>query len=236
MQAVYYLPFDRHLIKGTDFTLISCQDEYSLWFYLEPAQTSETGDQNRIYPRPFCNCGAHMLFSRTHVAYLNDGRRNRTFLAKLREEMSDKAIVLDLNGTSLMGIAAATKGAKVYYFMPSVRQTLSVLTDYARENSVLDKINFVSNVQDDLMASVTHVICDPSFSSSILPWENLKMAYILFKIKSKLSPSVKVIPEMCEIWGMPVEFQHLHKIRIPLKKCEGIDMAMFDKLIEVCWF
>ncbi|KAL0871706.1 hypothetical protein ABMA27_004219 [Loxostege sticticalis] len=226
MQAVYYLPQEITLTKDAEISLISCQDDYSLWFYLE--------DQNHKpshYKRPVCECGVHMALSRTHVSYLNDGKRSKKFLNQIGEEMRKDAVFLDLNGSSVLGLAAASMGAKEVYILENTNMHVGILQDYIKENS-LTNVKVIPEASDEILGAVTNVISDPNFSSAILPWENLKMAYILYKFKDKLREGVSVIPEGCEFWAMPVEFQDLHKIRIPLGTCEGIDMGVFDKLVE----
>ncbi|CAH0761369.1 unnamed protein product [Diatraea saccharalis] len=227
MQAVYYLPKELTVQKDSEVTLVSCQDDYSLWFYLEDQNVKYTH-----YKRPVCDCGVHMAMSRTHVSYLNDGKRSKKFLNAICEEMPKDAVVLDLNGSSFLGLAAAKKGAKEVLILETMNLNLRILEDYKNENDITN-VRFISEVDKEILGSVTNVICDPNFSSAILPWENLKMAYIIYTFKDKLREGVSFIPEGCQIWAMPVEFQDLHKIRVPLGNCEGIDMSIFDTLIEV---
>ncbi|XP_026733899.1 protein arginine N-methyltransferase 7 [Trichoplusia ni] len=226
MQAVYYLPDGMTIQKGTEVTLVSCQDEYSLWFYVEDESRKRPN-----YRRPNCECGVHMALSRTHVSYLNDGKRSKKFLEQLKQEINDTSVVLDFNGSSLMGLAAAKLGAKTVYIQESMNLNLDILREYIATND-LKNINFISEVTVEVLNEVTNVISDPNFSSAILPWDNLKLAYLLYKYKGDLGNCLSVIPHKCEVWAMPVEFQDLHKIRIPLGRCEGIDMAVFDGLVE----
>ncbi|CAG9561428.1 unnamed protein product [Danaus chrysippus] len=226
MQAVYYLPKEITVQKGSEISLVSCQDEYSLWFYVDDGKTIY-----KNYKRPICECGVHMALSRTHVSYLNDGRRSKKYLAQLREDLPKNAVVLDLNGSSFIGLASSKMGAKTVYVLENSNLNVSILNDYIKEND-LQNVEIISEVTDDILHSVTNVIGDPNFSSAILPWENLKIAYLLYKYRSKLRDSVVIMPDCCEFWAMPVEFQDLHKIRIPLNKCEGIDMTIFDNLVE----
>ncbi|CAB3220456.1 unnamed protein product [Arctia plantaginis] len=226
MQAVYYLPKEISIQKGSTATLISCQDEYSLWFYLEDEKTKYID-----YKRPDCDCGIHMALSRTHISYLNDGKRSKRFLEQLKDVVTKQSVVLDLNGSSLMGLSAAKIGAKAVYILESSKLNLGILNEYIVTNDI-NNIHFVSDVTDELLNKVTNVICDPNCVNAILPWENLKMAHLLYKYSSKLTNCSSILPEGCEIWTMPVEFQHLHKIRIPLDRCEGIDMGIFDRLVE----
>ncbi|XP_068618340.1 protein arginine N-methyltransferase 7-like [Battus philenor] len=226
MQAVYYLPQEVSLQKDKEVKLISCQDEYSLWFYLEDENT-----KHKHYKRPVCDCGVHMILSRTHVSYLNDGRRSKRFLSHLREEMGRDAVVLDLNGSSLLGLAAAKFGAKHVFILEDMNLNIGILNDYIKENSI-ENVTIIPEVSEDILKEVTNVTCDPNFSTAVFPWENLKVAYLLHKYRSKLCETVSIIPDGCEFWAMPVEFQDLHKIRIPLGVCEGIDMSVFDGLVE----
>ncbi|CAH2039388.1 unnamed protein product, partial [Iphiclides podalirius] len=226
MQAVYYLPREMSLERDKETTLISCQDEYSIWFYLE-----DEAIEQKDYKRPVCDCGVHMALSRTHVSYLNDGRRSKRFLSQLKEQLVKNAVVLDLNGSSLMGLASAKLGARRVYILEGANFNVAILNDYIKENAI-GNVTVVSEVSDDVLEVVTNVTCDPNFSAAVLPWENLKVAYLLYRYGNKLRSMLSVIPEGFELWAMPVEFQDLHKIRIPLDVCEGIDMTVFDSLVE----
>ncbi|XP_073946868.1 protein arginine N-methyltransferase 7-like isoform X2 [Choristoneura fumiferana] len=226
MQAVYYLPQELPVKKSSEVTLVSCQDEYSLWFYLEDKDT-----KHKHYKRPVCECGVHMVMSRTQVSYLNDGKRSKKLLAQIREELTNNSVILDLNGSSFLGLAAAKMGAKTVYILETMNINLNILSDYATENGITN-VKFISEVNEDVLKEVTNVVCDPSFSSAILPWENLKSAFFLYKYRDNIREYVTIVPEECEIWAMPVEFQDLQKIRIPLGKCEGIEMGIFDELVE----
>ncbi|XP_046968729.1 protein arginine N-methyltransferase 7 [Vanessa cardui] len=226
MQAVYYLPRELIVEKHSEVSLISCQDEYSLWFYLQDEKT-----KHKHYQRPVCECGVHMALSRTHVSYLNDGRRSKKLLQKVIEEVSKDSVVLDLNGSSFLGLAAARVGAKSVYIIENMSLNIGILNDYIKENGI-ENVQIISEPTDEILEKVTNIVCDPNFSSAILPWENLKVAYLLYKYRNKLKDGITVIPTSCEFWAMPVEFQDLHKIRIPLGICEGIDMSIFDTLVE----
>ncbi|KAL4702422.1 hypothetical protein ACJJTC_003047 [Scirpophaga incertulas] len=226
MQAVYYLPEEVTVNKDSEATLISCQDDYSLWFYLEDEHRKQ-----KHYKRPVCECGVHMAFSRTHVSYLNDGRQSKKLINQVDEQVKKGGVVLDLNGSSFIGLAASKRGAETVYILEKMNMTRRILEDYIQENKIRN-VKIISEVDDSILDKVTNVICDPNFSSAILPWENLKLAYLLYSFRNKLRDGVTVTPEGCELWAMPVEFQDLHKIRIPLGTCEGIDMSKFDDLVE----
>ncbi|XP_060802656.1 protein arginine N-methyltransferase 7 isoform X2 [Amyelois transitella] len=226
MQAVYYLPREITLKKDSEATLISCQDEYSLWFYLEDDNVKQSH-----YKRPICECGVHMALSRTHVSYLNDGKRSKKFLNQLKEDLVRNGVVLDLNGSSFLGLAAAKMGAKKVYILENQNLNVGLLNDYVKENSI-ENVVIVPEISDEILKEVTNVVADPNFNNAILPWENLKIAYLLYRFRSTLGSHVSILPEGCEFWAMPVQFLDLQKIRIPLGRCEGIDMTIFDELVE----
>lgn len=221
MQAVYYLPQEISLQKDTETCLVSCQDEYSLWFSIDK--------ENRHHKRPICECGVHMALSRTQVSYLNDENRRKKFVKRLKE-IKKNSVVLDLNGSDVLGLYAA-KLCKTVYILESQRLNLQILEDFTKENE-LSNVNFISEFNESILNEVTDVICDPNFSTAILPWENLKIAYLLYKYRENLK-IVELVPESFELWAMPVEFQDLQKIRIPLIRCEGVNMSIFDDLVEV---
>lgn len=227
MQAIYYFPQERSISKDKEVTLISCQDEYSLWFYLEDDEFTY-----KHHKRPICDCGIHMAFSRTHVSYLNDEGRSRKFLSQMRKTMDDKSVVLDLNGSSFQGLVAAKLGVKKVYILESRNLNLGILTEYMNENEIKN-VEIISELNNDCLGEATHVICDPNLSNAVLPWQNLNIAHVLEKNKEHFKNMVKLIPDGCSFLAMPVEFLDLHKIRTPLGVCEGIDMTIFDRLIGV---
>lgn len=238
MQAVYYFPRPLDLHRHHDYTLVCCQDEYSLWFYVENVE-DENDFGMEYYQRPICNCGVHMAWPRTHVANLNDHVRNKIFLNQLKKqlmEVGNNAVVLDLNGSSLLGLFASKLGAETVYILEDNSLNLGILRDYMRANRIRN-VKFLTEEQvtDDLMKNVSIVTCNPNFSSALLPWENLKYAHLLYQFRKKFNTTIALMPDLCTFYAMPVEFLDLHKIRIPLGKCEGIDMSPFDHLIEVCF-
>ncbi|KAI5637866.1 protein arginine N-methyltransferase 7 [Phthorimaea operculella] len=228
MQAVYYLPQTMPVKTDSEYTLTCCQDEYSLWFYIE---NEKTKPQN--YQRPICECGVHMALSRTQVAYVNDEARMKMFLTQIRKQMKEffQPVLLDLNGSSLLGLAASRIGAKTVYILEKNNFNVNILQDYIDENKI-DNVKIIPEINAQLVKEAQIITCDPSFSNAILPWENLKMAYLLYQVKDHFRHDVVIMPDKVELYAMPVEFLDLHKIRVPLGRCEGIDMKLFDELVE----
>lgn len=226
MQGVYYLPREVPVKKDQETNLVSCQDEYSLWFYID-----DKNDTKHHYKRPICECGVHMAWSRTHVSYLNDKKQSRRHIKQLKQEVANDSVVLDLNGSSFLGLIAAKMAKKVYIHETS-QFNIKILADYIERNGITN-VEFVPEITEVILKEVTNITCDPVRSSSILPWEDLKCAYILQKHKEFLKGNVSIIPKSFELWAMPVEFLDLHKIRVPVLNCEGFDVSHFDQLVEV---
>lgn len=65
---------------------------------------------------------------------------------------------------------------------------------------------------------------------SVLPWDDLQFWYTVSPL---LSPKVKVIPMTAHLKVMAVSFDDLHKIRAPVGICEGLDLRLYDEMIEV---
>lgn len=63
----------------------------------------------------------------------------------------------------------------------------------------------------------------------MLPWDDLQFWYI----RSSLADCIKVIPGSARLMAMAMQFDNLHKIRAPLGVCQGLDLSIYDTLIEV---
>lgn len=72
---------------------------------------------------------------------------------------------------------------------------------------------------------------EPYFSVSSLPWDDLQLWYIRSNLTQ--SHSVKVCPLRAHLYSLVVQFDDLHKIRSPLGTIEGLDLSIYDHMIEV---
>lgn len=177
----------------------------------------------------------HMAWSRTHVSHLNDEKQGRILRNQLKQDITKDSIVLDLNGSSLLGLVTAKMAKKVYIHETS-QFNINILEDYMKANDIAN-VEILTEINKDssVLKEITNVVFDPIRSSSILPWEDLKSAYILYGFKEQLA-NVSVIPAGFSLWAMPVQFLDLHKIREPVRNCEGFDVTIFDRLVEVSVF
>ena len=90
------------------------------------------------------------------------------------------------------------------------------------------------NVQPSL------IISEPNFSLSLLPWHNLLAWYCLDQVLADDEPggggrkTTRTMLAKAELWGVPVHYRDLWKIRAPLHTVEaGFKMKPFDDIIMV---
>lgn len=225
MQAIYYLPKLKHVQRGDELTLVSSHDEFSFWFELEDGKTSEV--------QPFCGCGLHVAYSRTRIGQINESLRNKKYLSLMEKEFTKDSVVLCLSEGSLLALAGSAMGdVKQMYCFEQNRHSSAVMAEYIKFNE-LKNVKLFQNIDEikDHLNEITIVFAEPHFQTSILPWDNFRFGTILNQLQ--LPEQVKIIPGKARIYAMPVEFLNLHKIRAPVGICEGFDLAIFDKFIEV---
>lgn len=233
MQAVYYLPMDVDVVKDEEVYLLSCHDEFSVWFNLKK-DLSNISEED--YVRPFCFCNVHTTYPRTRIGQLNDEIRSKKYTALLEKYITSDSVVLILSHGFYHGLIAAKLGAKkVVCIEPSVLSR-SVIKSFVDCNN-FHTVEIIKSVED--LHELNHnfnfniVLSEPYFRTSIIPWDNLCYLYLLKDFREFCASNVRVFPEKVVIMGIAVEFNDLHKIRAPLKVCEGFKMEPFDELIEV---
>lgn len=236
MQALYYIPGECRVQAGDDLLLEFNHDEYSLWFDIGREVNVDGGIMKKVSAPPLCDCGFHIVNSRTRIGQLNDNIRNKRFLNLLENEIDNRSVVLALNDCSLLALSCAALGARQVYCLETNRYARQVQNMYVKANN-LKNVDFLESLDGFMdFSNVTHVFGEPSFISSIVPWDNFYFGTLLSEIYSKLPSNVKIIPGRAVIYAVAVEFLDLHKIRAPLGQCEGFDLNIFDQLVEVKGF
>ncbi|XP_066254433.1 protein arginine N-methyltransferase 7 [Euwallacea similis] len=230
MQAVYYLPQEVDVKQGQEIHLISCHDEYSLWFNF----TTTLRITDLHYLSPVCECGLHVAFSRTRIGQLNDTKRYKKFLRILEENIDKDSCILFLSDSFHYGLVASKLGAKKLYFLDTNMICRKVLKEFIKHNKIdnaviLEDAKSLKNID---LNTVSIVFGEPYFTSTILPWDNLLFLYLRGSIRTVLNKNVKVFPKSCNVKAVAVNFENLNKIREPLGICEGFSMANFDHLIS----
>ncbi|XP_064110806.1 protein arginine N-methyltransferase 7-like isoform X2 [Macrobrachium nipponense] len=231
MQAVYYLPQPQKVEAEKPLMLVSMHDEYSLWFNIQEDINKE------IYmDRPVCECGIHIVSSRTRIGQLNDPRRLKTYIRVLEKLITPDSICLTLGDCCLMAIVAAKLGAQ-HVYMTEGPGTRKVIEDFISINKLQHKITIlpgdISEVTtDQLIAPVTVVFSEPFFTTTLLPWHSLYCWYMRNSCLHLMADGATILPSSVSIWGLPVQFRDLWKIRAPLHHVNGFNMNIFDNLIE----
>lgn len=223
MQAIYYFPQQQFIKENQSITINCNHDEYSLWFNIDELSVNEP---------PICTCGFHLSNSRTRIGQLNDNIRNKKYLKILENEIDSASVVLNISDGSMFGLVAGKLGAKHVYYIESNKYSRSSIKQFIDFNdlknvTIFENINDIPNISE-----ITHIVSEPSFISSILPWDNFYFATLLKDVKDKFQENIKILPMRANIYAVPVEFLDLHKIRTPLGTCEGFDLDIFDKFVE----
>jgi hypothetical protein len=92
-------------------------------------------------------------------------------------------------------------------------------------------VNDLEEIEDD---EVTHIIAEPHYNNSVLPWDNITSFHEQIKKLRKLQKNFKILPIGASIHAIPAHFLNLHKIRWPLKTtCESFDHQLFDDVVSV---
>lgn len=234
MQALYYAPKPVQVGIGEQLHLKCNRDEFSLWFDLHRAGNDDIESDENVQNRPMCTCGFHLALSRTRIGQMNQNLRVKKFQKIFDKTLDQNSTVLFISEGSLLGLMiAALKVNHVYVLDPNMysRRILQKYIDFNRLSNIeiLEEVN-ESNVD---WQKITHIIGEPTFVTSILPWDNFYFAEIVKKIKGFCNENVQILPQSATIRAVPVEFLDLHKIFAPFDICESFDLTIFDRVIEV---
>jgi protein arginine N-methyltransferase 7 len=81
------------------------------------------------------------------------------------------------------------------------------------------------------------IFSECAFSLALLPWDNIYFYYGLAHLKSLLPVNdfkeKTVLPKSLKFYAIAVNLENLHKIRSPVRNCEGFNLDEFDKVILV---
>lgn len=231
MQAVYYFPKELDVKKDQEVHLLSYHDEYSLWFDLKAFS-----DGTEDFKGPICNCNLHLAYSRTRIGELNDKVRMKKYLKIIQNNVNKDSVVLVLSHGFYLACSAAKLGAKKLIFYEQNNLIRDVIREFAKFNK-LENVHVISERRklDSVLQGdkINLVLSEPVYTSSIVPWYNLRLMYLLQEFSDYFGENVKVFPKKAIIKSVAVDFKDLHKIRSPLGKCEGFEMDGFDNLIKV---
>lgn len=230
MQAVFYPSKAIRVNAGQIFQLFCNRDEFSLWFDAKLIGVGNGLTTNR----PVCSCGFHLALSRNRIGQLNQSLRTKKFLQIFERTLDQNSTVLFLSEGSWIGLMIAALKVKRVYYIDSNKYMRNIITKYVEFNK-LSNVAVLKDVNDAVIKwnAITHIIGEPYFATSILPWDNLHFADLVNKVRLKCNENVRILPKSAVIRAVPVEFLDLHKIFAPFGICESFDMKIFDCVIEV---
>eukprot|EP00090_Calanus_glacialis_P010298 TRINITY_DN18678_c0_g1_i1.p1 TRINITY_DN18678_c0_g1~~TRINITY_DN18678_c0_g1_i1.p1 ORF type:complete len:702 (-),score=219.83 TRINITY_DN18678_c0_g1_i1:21-2126(-) len=230
MQAVYYPRSQTVATAGQDISLVSCHDEYSLWFDVRSSGPTD------CLSMPSPSAGVHMAMSRTRLGQLNNETRNSKYATVLSKIVSANpdGTILCLSEQSVLALMAAKLGAtKVLICCENNNYMRDYIERCARHNNIQDRISVVDMdwlTSTKALPAISTVIGEPHFTVSVLPWHNL---LFWFSISSLNLPASTIIsPCRAKLFILPVHYVDLWKIRAPLGTVEGFKMTHFDNIIE----
>ncbi|XP_036336326.1 protein arginine N-methyltransferase 7 isoform X2 [Rhagoletis pomonella] len=231
MQAIYYIPKPLHISTAGGKFMLNCNhDEYSLWFDMQ----STPSEVLKAVPRHACTCGLHFSYPRSRIGQLNQSIRNKKYLNYLEQNLSKDSHVLCLGDGCILGLAIAKMGVSSVILCE--KQTFSKrFMDSVQKSNKIENVEFVDNIEkldQSKLSNLTHIFAEPYFLNAILPWDNFRFSELLQSLLDKLPPTVKIAPHSAKIFAVPVEFTDLHKIRTPVKQCEGFDLGIFDQMVK----
>lgn len=181
-----------------------------------------------------CTCGFHLALSRTRIGQMNHSLRLKKYQKIFDKALDQQSTVLFISEGSLLGLMIAASKAKHVYILDSNKYTRRVLQKYIDFNRFTNVTLYEDlNAADIDWPTITHIVGEPNFCTTILPWDNFYFGEIVKSVKARCNDSVQILPQSATIRAVPVEFLDLHKIFAPFKTCESFDLSIFDRVIEV---
>lgn len=191
---------------------------------------------------PMWTYGPRGAVSRPRMAMINDVTRNKLLVESLQQisiGSDQNSTALCLGDFSLLPLLLSKlpefKGKVVTHEKSELaRVGLFNMCKHNGLNSEKLHISYAEALQElkeELKErKVTHLMCEPFFTSSYLPWHDLYFWYARSELE--LPPETRIMPARCHLWGVGVQFRDLHKIRAPVGNVEGFDISLMDQMID----
>lgn len=231
MQAVYFPPYELKVSVDEKISLVVRREGYNICALVSISKNP------KIPEVPACKCGLHMNASHSRIGALSDRSRHEKFAAALGKVIKEETVCLCIGSDIMLPLMASKLGAQVYVVIED-NYAYVLLEEYTRQN----RVNTITVIKKDALylsekepkkkASV--LLGEPHFSTTILPWDNLKFWFRKHSLQHLLcTPSELVtIPQGFSLKAVGVNFKDLWKIKAPVHAVEGFDLSSFDKLIQ----
>lgn len=225
MQAVYHLQKFLPVKQSAQLEIVASHDKYSNFFHLFEKQLTKRAEELRP---PSCTCGLHTSISRTRLMAVNDINRWHKYL-KVLANLPRLSIALYIGDFSLLPFAVASTAHKVYCIQENPI-SYNVMENIIEENNLSDKVILLRKYDKVMIeGDADIVLSEPYFRDTIYPWDNCR---IWFMWQSMATKHTIILPSICKIYALPLQLDHLHKIRSPCRQVCGFSLHAFDKLIE----
>ncbi|XP_012516054.1 PREDICTED: protein arginine N-methyltransferase 7 isoform X2 [Propithecus coquereli] len=236
MQCVYFLPQEEPVLQGSALCLVAHHDNYCIWYSLQ--RTSPEKNVRVHQMRPVCDCQAHLLWTRPRFGEINDQNRTDQYAQALRTVLKPGSVCLCVSDGSLLPVLAHHLGAEQVFTIESSAASHKLMKKIFKANQLEDKINIVEKRPELLTNAdlegkmVSHLLGEPFFTTSLLPWHNLYFWYVRTAVDQHLEPGAVVMPQAASLHAVVVEFRDLWRIRSPCGDCEGFDVHIMDDMIQ----
>ena len=165
----------------------------------------------------------HLAVSRTRLGQLNDESYTFQLVQALETVIEPNSTVLIIGEQTLLPLLVSKmkllkqgKGKVIYYELNEhFRTVLKAVAKHNKLENILeirkDVDNYYEITSEVVQEDIDIIVAEPSFCISLLPWHNLFYWYMLKQLKQTCTKTI--MPKKAIIWGCPVTFEHLWKIR-----------------------
>lgn len=231
IQAVYFPPKEIKVVPWESFSLVVRRRRCNICVSLSKSSSPEEPEL------PHCTCGLHRYSSHTRVSALSDSSRHAIYHAALRKVITQDSVCLCVGSDIMLPLMASKLGAEVYVILEdgAAGDLLKSYADYneAKNITLVQKDAFyLCEQQPQKRASV--LLGEPHFSTSTLPWHNLKFWFRKHSLRHLMCPEdgLVTIPQGFCLKAVAVEFAELWKIKAPVCAVGGLDLRSFASLIQ----
>ncbi|CAF0765988.1 unnamed protein product [Didymodactylos carnosus] len=235
IHGVYYPKKPLNINQGDKVSLYCYHDEYSLYFDVLPFDIKQPMNVSLFLPRLYLPS----ITSRSAIASFNSTYRRTKYLNALNillEKSSDTLRCLYIGDGLLLPLLVLTMYEDVELYIVQTNKhlirTLNQILEYNNKRChIIDKSLTALTIEDFDQNKLDIILSEPFFSKSLLPYDNLYFYYSLQTCKKFMKSNFISMPCRAKIRCIALEFDHLHKIRLAVKKCCNFKLKPFDDKI-----
>ncbi|CAF0867765.1 unnamed protein product [Didymodactylos carnosus] len=232
LHGIYYPKTPFNVNQNDEVTIYGYHDEYSLYFDVLPFDINQSiTPLSRVY--------TPSIISRLAVASFNSSYRRTKYsnaLTVLLSKSSSTPRCLYIGDGLLLPLLLLTMYENVELYLIQTNKHLIRVLNQILENNykcyrIINKSLASLTIDDFDQNNLDFILSEPYFSTSLLPYDNLHFYYSLQTCKIFLKSNFISMPNRAKILCIALEFDHLHKIRLPVEKCCDFNLKPFDDKI-----